>query len=655
VVFGVLFGYHGCLANPKCSTGLDVQCAAADPGHALLATGFARNKVVVKSAHASPDAFDCQEDLANWRDTWSEEKQKYCCSHKKLGCGTIDAHYGPLEGLSHKDADFVVNDDGPWLRNITIRDPDSPAEVEEEFHEAVEKVELEEPTDKMRTLAMYVVMPLAVALLLIILIGHCSDGNGSTLPLSAIVVLISMPLVFYMHFHGHLYYLATDARFSSLASVVLNLVLLPIIIFNTAWSMRRQDFFSQLPYILLFATIGTLMSTTVIAVLIHWSGALGYHGVRTWRTAFAFASLISATDPAATLSTYAALKVDPVLNIIVHGESNMNAVVSIVLFYVLNNDVTMGADHPSSTPTAWRMTWDAFVFCFGSVGLGLFFGAIFALVLRHAYMRNNKGAEVLFLLVSCYATFAITESAEYSGIIATLFCTFLMSVYGRMHLSAEGSLLGGFLIKKLAWLADVVVYLIVGAVLVKLRLKGWYFFVWTALFCLVGRLASTVPVALFVNHLKEGRGRYHGIPEEGWHLLDGTYMFMIWHAGLRGAIALFLCLQLGDWVDKIEGGGTRHTLQTATCLIIFAFLLLFGCTTSALLQYLRIPLCIEMPLGVLAKTEGVGPLQKALSSLHERILQPVLVGDLRPAHHLDESERRTDIDDMLKKQQYNYK
>merc|ERR1719236_453815 len=83
---------------------------------------------------------------------------------------------------------------------------------------------------------------------------------------------------------------------------------------------------------------GVGLSTVVIACLINWTGSLGLHNVTRWRTAFAFASLISATDPVATLSTYAKLKVDPLLNILVFGESIINVAVAIVLFGVFNAD-----------------------------------------------------------------------------------------------------------------------------------------------------------------------------------------------------------------------------------------------------------------------------------------------------------------------------
>ena len=46
---------------------------------------------------------------------------------------------------------------------------------------------------------------------------------------------------------------------------------------------------------------------------------------------FAFGSLISAVDPVATLAIFSALDMDPVLNMLVFGESILNDAVSIVL------------------------------------------------------------------------------------------------------------------------------------------------------------------------------------------------------------------------------------------------------------------------------------------------------------------------------------
>eukprot|EP00439_Symbiodinium_sp_Y106_P056986 s1816_g8.t1 len=88
----------------------------------------------------------------------------------------------------------------------------------------------------------------------------------------------------------------------------LNLFLLPVIIFEAGWLT-----------ILTFAVLGTLISMVVVGSLI--LSTCHIHGICSARTAFTYAALISAVDPVATLATYAHLQVDPLLNIIVFGES----------------------------------------------------------------------------------------------------------------------------------------------------------------------------------------------------------------------------------------------------------------------------------------------------------------------------------------------
>lgn len=51
----------------------------------------------------------------------------------------------------------------------------------------------------------------------------------------------------------------------------------------------------------------------------------------TMTESFAFGSLISAVDPVATLAIFQALDVDPILYMLVFGESVLNDAVSIVL------------------------------------------------------------------------------------------------------------------------------------------------------------------------------------------------------------------------------------------------------------------------------------------------------------------------------------
>merc|ERR1719329_1498485 len=99
---------------------------------------------------------------------------------------------------------------------------------------------------------------------------------------------------------------------------------------------------------MIFACVGSLIAFMTVGFIIFYTGNMGFHTVTMARTAFAYASLVSATDPVATLATYSSLKVDPLLNIMVFGDSTFNDAVAIVLFKVLNSDAIMGT--PDTRP-----------------------------------------------------------------------------------------------------------------------------------------------------------------------------------------------------------------------------------------------------------------------------------------------------------------
>lgn len=66
-------------------------------------------------------------------------------------------------------------------------------------------------------------------------------------------------------------------------------------------------------------------------LLTHFSKVLQFFWSFSFFGSFAFGSLISAVDPVATIAIFNALNVDPVLNMLVFGESILNDAVSIVL------------------------------------------------------------------------------------------------------------------------------------------------------------------------------------------------------------------------------------------------------------------------------------------------------------------------------------
>jgi len=116
-------------------------------------------------------------------------------------------------------------------------------------------------------------------------------------------------------------------------------------------------------------------------------------------------------------------------------------------------------------------------------------------------------------------------------------------------------------------------------------------------------------------------------------LISNGIMYMMWHAGLRGAIALTLCMEFGEWVDVLNGPGTRRTLQTATYLMIVVFLLIFGGTTDNVLAYWGIPMGDESSPDKLYRSELPGPLHDVFAFMDEKIMQPLFIGEEKQQAH----------------------
>jgi len=401
------------------------------------------------------------------------------------------------------------------------------------------------------------------------------------------------------------------------------MLLLPLIIFESGWSLRSYDFAAQFVYILFFAVIGTFIAMCVVGYLIYLTGP--YHGITDMRTAFTFASLISATDPVATLATYSSLQVEPLLHILVFGESTVNDAVAIVVFDIMNGDELFGPAGSTELPSrsrVWTSIWSGIAQkLLGSMAVGIAFAIAYTLVLRFADMRHSQSMEILFIVLSCFLTFSSAEIVHMSGIIAVLFCGIIMGIYAKPHLSKEGRGLASFFVKELAQLADMGIFLLVGMDVVIINGASLHFSSWVILFLLVGRAAATFPMGLLVNCIKKASAQKRGRTPL---LLSAKHLFMMWHAGLRGGIALVLVLEMGDWVDVNNGPGTKQVLLNTTVVVIVVFLMIFGGTTKFALRKLGIPMGVEVDERYLYDRSLLNCVHGVFTSVDAWVMQPLL-------------------------------
>ncbi|XP_061715199.1 sodium/hydrogen exchanger 8 [Cydia pomonella] len=344
------------------------------------------------------------------------------------------------------------------------------------------------------------------------------------------------------------------------------LVLLPPIIFESGYNLHKGNFFQNIGSILLFAIVGTAISAFVIGAGIYLLGLAQVVYKLSFVESFAFGSLISAVDPVATVAIFHALDVDPVLNMLVFGESILNDAVAIVLTTAVldSNDPFMSTGE--AILSAINRFWLMF---FASAGIGVLFALVSALLLKHVDLRKNPSLEFGMMLVFTYAPYVLAEGIHLSGIMAILFCGIVMSHYTHFNLSTVTQVTMQQTMRTLAFIAETCVFAYLGLAIFSFKHRVEpALVVWSLVMCLLGRAANIFPLALLCNKFRE-------------HKITKKMMFIMWFSGLRGAISYALSLHLG-FSDE-----TRHVIITTTLIIVLFTTLFFGGSTMPLLKFLR--------------------------------------------------------------------
>ncbi|XP_057331154.1 sodium/hydrogen exchanger 8 [Microplitis mediator] len=412
--------------------------------------------------------------------------------------------------------------------------------------------------------SMSIFFVLCVLALGILLIHLMLQTNFQYLPESVVIVFLGAAIGMFINFMSHKD-IANWKKEEAFSPTAFFLVLLPPIIFESGYNLHKGNFFQNIGSILVFAIFGTAISAFVIGAGIYLLGLAQVAYKLSFVESFAFGSLISAVDPVATVAIFHALDVDPVLNMLVFGESILNDAIAIVL-------TTSVLESNNGATTGESIVLGLNRFClmfFASAGIGVVFALISALLLKHVDLRKNPSLEFGIMLVFTYAPYVLAEGIQLSGIMAILFNGIVMSHYTHFNLSTVTQITMQQTMRTLAFIAETCVFAYLGLALFSFRHRVEPALVtWSLILCLIGRAANIFPLALLVNRFRE-------------HQITKKMMFIMWFSGLRGAISYALSLHL-NFSDE-----TRHVIITTTLIIVLFTTLIFGGSTMPLLKFLR--------------------------------------------------------------------
>ncbi|XP_065009775.1 sodium/hydrogen exchanger 1-like [Musa acuminata AAA Group] len=359
---------------------------------------------------------------------------------------------------------------------------------------------------------------------------------------------------------------------------------LPPIIFNAGFQVKKKQFFRNFMTIMLFGAVGTLISFIIISL-----GAIGLFrkldiGALEIGDYLAIGAIFSATDSVCTLQV---LNQDetPLLYSLVFGEGVVNDATSVVLFHAIQNFDLIHID----AIAVLKFVGNFLYLFFTSTLLGAIAGLLTAYIIKKLYFgRHSTDREVALMILMAYLSYMVAELLDLSGILTVFFCGILMSHYTWHNVTEKSRITTKHAFATLSFIAEVFLFLYVGmdaldiekwrsvsnspgkSVSVSSILLGLVF---------VGRAAFVFPLSALSNWRRKS-------PDEK---ITFKQQVTIWWAGLmRGAVSIALAYnQFTSFGDTEERGNAF--LITSTITVVLFSTIVFGLITKPLVGYLLPP------------------------------------------------------------------
>ena len=277
----------------------------------------------------------------------------------------------------------------------------------------------------------------------------------------------------------------------------------------------------------LMATIGVLISTFIVGAAI-WlvAGLTGLDLPFLW--ALVFGALISPTDPVAVLGILKTVRVPPLLEAKIAGESLFNDGVGVVVFTIMVA-LAMGAGHGGAELGALDIAELFVLEAFGGAALGLIFGLVAFYLL---YSLDEHNLEIMITLALVTGAYGTALHLHVSGPIAVVVAGILIGNQGARLAMSERTRTHLFQFWELTdEILNSVLFLLIGLeVLIILPGLDYFWLMLAAIPIVLAARAVAVSVPIGLLAVRE-------------RFTTGAIRILTW-GGLRGGISVALALSL---------------------------------------------------------------------------------------------------------------
>ena len=438
----------------------------------------------------------------------------------------------------------------------------------------------------------------------------------------------------------------------------------PPLIFEGALHINWRTFRNNLPFILLMALVGVLLSTLIVGVLtinivdglVTLAQTLNIRMLIDLKSipfaaAIAFGALISATDPVAVIAFFRSLGVDKRLSILLEGESLLNDGTSIVIFnlaLVLGGAAALShgeaASFDASLPQA---LWEFTKVAAGGILIGMVIGKLTEMLFVRT---DNRLVETTITIPAAFGAYLLAEQLGLSGILSVVAAGIYLGDKIPRETSPTTKIALYNFWEVLSFIVTSLIFLIIGWVIdirQLLTLHNLLLVIAAVISILIARVLVVYGMAFVGNNLFPAINRLRGHPSKLEHVPTSYQHVMFW-GGLRGAISLALALSLPT---NAFGPGIGEELRLMTFGVVLFTLLVQGTTIERLIKRLGLA---TKSIRQQEKERLLGQYYAALAArdelnrLHERGLVPASIWEAIKETQMEELKQHDqEVRDML--------
>ncbi|KAF0904616.1 hypothetical protein E2562_035870 [Oryza meyeriana var. granulata] len=355
---------------------------------------------------------------------------------------------------------------------------------------------------------------------------------------------------------------------------------LPPIIFNAGFQVKKKQFFHNFLTIMSFGIFGVFISVAIVSTGCYWLFPKVGFGNLDAVDYLALGAIFSSTDTVCTLQVISQDET-PRLYSLVFGEGVVNDATSVVLFNAIKNlDISQLKGR-----VALKVILDFLYLFFTSTMLGVMIGLSTAYALKALYFgRHSTDREVALMALMAYLSYMLAELLDLSGILTVFFCGIVMSHYAWHNVTESSRITTRHIFATLSFIAETFILLYVG--MDALDIDKWktsetsfktslgIFGIIISL-VLLGRAAFVFPLSIMSNYMSRSSERAP---------ITFKHQVVIWWAGLmRGAVSIALAYNQftfsGVTLDPVHA-----TIITSTIIVVFFTTLVFGFLTRPLIS-----------------------------------------------------------------------